>query len=126
MKSVTTTERGRLSSNGLTTVKTRTITRLATATARRIAGVVAHGHVAPPLLVEAEGEEDRHLADRHEGDRLGEQGRIALGDSVRVVEEAQLEGAGEGNRHQQGVGHHLQRPAAVDGVIQPVHGAGRV
>ncbi|MGZ5385059.1 MAG: hypothetical protein ACXWH0_13890 [Acidimicrobiia bacterium] len=44
---------------------------------------------------------------------------------VRVVEKAQLEGAVEGDRDQQSVGHHLHRPAAVDGVVQPVHGTGR-
>ena len=87
---------------------------------------VAAADVAPPLLVEAEGGEDDDLADDDEADRLREERLVAVRHALRVVEEAQAEGQVEGERDERRVGKHLEYPVAVDGMVQPVHGTGRV
>jgi hypothetical protein len=86
---------------------------------------VAAAHVAPPLLVEAEGGEDDHLGGDHEADRLREEVLVARRDAVRV-EEAQTEGQVEGERHERRVGKYLEYPVAIDGMVQPAHGTERV
>ena len=87
---------------------------------------VAAGDVAPPLLVEPEGGEDDELADDDEADRLHEEDLVAVRQAVGVVEEPQLEGEEVGEGDERRVGHHLQNPVAIDGVVQPAHESGRV
>jgi hypothetical protein len=87
---------------------------------------VAAADIAPPLLVEAEGSEDRQLADDDEADGLGEQHLVAVRQPLRLVEEAQLKGEEVGQGDEHGIGRHLQHPVAVDGMVQPAHGEGSV
>jgi len=88
-------------------------------------GEVPKAHVAPPLLVEAEGSEDDHLADRDEGDRLKEQRPVAIGDAMRFVEEAEAEGEQERERAERHVGQYLKGSAPVNRVVQAPHVTGR-
>ena len=108
MKSITSTERGRVCLKGCTTAKNDDQERAGEGDGAQDQQEVAAAHVAPPLLVEPEGAEDDQLADDDEADRLGEEHLVAVRQPVRVVEEAQLEGQEEGQRDQDRVG---ERPA---------------
>ena len=76
---MTAIERGRSLSVGDQTKSTPTSTRLAVDDRLQDRLEVAQADVAPPLLVEAEGGEDRDLADDHERDRVAEQLAVAIG-----------------------------------------------
>ena len=101
-------------------MKATTRIALETATARTISRKSRAADVAPPLLVEPEGGEDDDLADDDEADRLREQRPRSGAAAPPVVEEAQPEGEVEGERDESRVGHHLEDPVAIDGVVQPV------
>ena len=72
MKSITATERGSPSSNGWIDGEEDDEDRAGGGDRADDHQEVAAAHVAPPLLVEAEGGEDRELADHDEGDGLDE------------------------------------------------------
>ena len=125
MKSITATERGSVWAKGRRTVKATTQDRARDGDGADDQQEVAAADVAPPLLVEPEDGEDDDLADDDEADRLREEHLVAVRHAPRV-EEAQAEGQVEGQRDERRVGKDLEYPVAIDGVIQPVHGTGRV